>query len=497
MKSKKIRLTVVLQALCMFCLMAVFPGCDEGGSGKKSVPQTSWYSFLGANGNGMDARQTRDGGYIITGYAGYDISALLGQTPVNPYVGSSDIFVAKLDSAGSVSWHTYLGSSAGSDVAESVQQTGDGGFIIAGTASEDIASLQGISPVNPFSSGGDMLIVKLDTAGSVSWYTFLGGTSSDEANSIQQTSDSGYIITGIGNGGITTLQGKTPINAYVSARDMLVVKLTSAGSVDWCTFLGTDGDDYAYSVKQAGDGGYVIAGTASEGIAALQTITPVTPYTTGNTETDMFIVKLTSAGNVSWFTFLGTTSDMAVEMYSIDQAADGGYILAGTATVFSDVSDIHGVTPINSYSAAGFTGDMLIVKLDSAGSLSWFTFLGSTGHESANSIKKTGDGGCIVAGIAQADIATLQGQSPLNAYSGGNDMLVTKLDSAGSVSWYTFLGGSGNETAYSIQQTGDKGYVIGGSATEDIDPLLGKSPVNAFNASGDMLIIKLKKTGSF
>ena len=90
---------------------------------------------------------------------------------------------------------------------ESVQPTSDGGCIVAGYASDDITFSQGrkINAHHAMRRNYDMLIVKLDASGNVSWYTFLGGAAGSEyAYDIQQTSDGGYIVAGYGNGTIAS-----------------------------------------------------------------------------------------------------------------------------------------------------------------------------------------------------------------------------------------------------------------------------------------------------
>ncbi|TAL36277.1 MAG: hypothetical protein EPN93_08725 [Spirochaetes bacterium] len=140
---------------------------------------------------------------------------------------------------------------------------------------------------------------------------------------------------------------------------------------------------------------------------------------------------------------------------------------------------------------------MLVVKLNASGSVAWYTFLGGAGFETARSIQQTADGGYIVAGFEfGSNIPTLQGKTPINVFTAGSDMLVVKMNASGSVAWYTFLGGTEFEQAYSIQQTADGGYIVAGSASADITSLQGKTPVNDFAGSGDMLVIKLKNDGT-
>mgnify|MGYP001588017513 FL=1 len=127
--------------------------------------------------------------------------------------------------------------------------------------------------------------------------------------------------------------------------------------------------------------------------------------------------------------------------------------------------------------------------------MQWYTFLGGAGGDSAIAIQQTSDGGYIVAGGASANIANLGGQTPLNAYSASNDALVVKLTAAGAVQWYTFLGGAGSDSATAIQQTSDGGYIVAGHAGANIASLGGQTPLNAYTASSDILIIRLKSNG--
>jgi len=128
---------------------------------------TGWQKTYGGSGNddAYSIQQTKDGGYIVAGYSGWHV------------------YVIKLDEDGNKVWEkTYGGSS--SDYAYSIQQTKEGGYIVAGWTSS-------------FGSGGrDVYIIKLDENGNKLWEETFGGSYNDEAYSIQQTTDGGYIVAG-------------------------------------------------------------------------------------------------------------------------------------------------------------------------------------------------------------------------------------------------------------------------------------------------------------
>jgi hypothetical protein len=494
MKTRMIAMLSLLAAL--WCA-----GCDEvfnDAMDDMAIWQKSWYTFLGGSGqdSANSVQKTADGGYIIAG-SGYAFTDLQGKTPLNGCAGNRDILLVKLDASGSVDWCTFIGGADDAEIAYSVQQTADGGYIVAGIAYADIPTLQTKSPIIAYSHVYDQynnLVVKLDASGSVAWYTFLGETNFAAYDSVQQTTDGGYIVAGAAAGNIPTLQGKTPINAYSTNYNTLVVKLDASGNVAWFTFLGETPSNVAIFVQRTADGGSIVTGLAAADISAQLGKTPINPYSGSQ---DILVVKLNASGSIAWCTFLGGTGLESAS--SIQQTSDDGFIIAGAA--YDNIPYLQEKTPINAYDSSA---DMLVVKLNASGSVAWYTFLGGTGLESASSIQQTADGGYIVAGVEWGyNIPTLQGKTPLYDFTenasgplSSIDMLVVKLDASGSVDWYTFLGGTGVDGANSVQQTADGGYVVVGSAAEDINPLQGKTPVNDFSGSGDMLVVKLKNDGT-
>ncbi|MBN1495657.1 MAG: hypothetical protein JXA07_02740 [Spirochaetes bacterium] len=488
---------VLIMAVCI----CSFTGCDTDekesvipvilGSSLSGAYSGGWYTMLGGTGNdyAYSGQQTADGGCIVAGYGDQDIPALQGKAPKNPYAASNDMLIIKLDSSGYVSWYTFLGGE-GSDHAYSVQQTRDGGYIIAGSSiGGAIPSLQGKTPLIPYDGSYDMLVVKLNSSGNVSWYTFLGGGGSDVAFSVRQTRDGGYVLTGTG-GAITSLQGKSPILAHHTGGDILVIKLSSTGNVSWYTFFGTSGTDDGKSVRQTADGGYIVAGWAGAEISSLQGVSPNNYF--ADDEDDMIVVKMDPSGDVAWWTYLGSTGyDHA---HSVMQTSDGGYIVAGYAG--ANIPSLQGIPgPVNPYSGTAPTMDWLVVKMDSSGDASWYTFAGSSSGEEATSIQQTDDGGFIVAGCAYA-ASTIQGVEPVIVNHTGIDGLVVRLDESGNVYGCTYLGGPGDDRITSIGQTADGGYFVTGYSSGLISWLGGVWPLNGYSGANDMFLVKLQVGGS-
>lgn len=461
----------------------------SAGTGGGGTPL--WHTFIGNAFHTVaySVATTADGGVIVSGYANMNIPNIDGLAPRNPFTGV-DMLVVKLTSAGAVAWYTFLGTSGPWEVGYSVQETSDGGYIVAGYSGGNIGTLQGKTPINPYNNSNDYLVIKLTSSGDVSWYTFLSGNGNDGIQSISGTSDGGCILTGLVTENVPTLSGLSPLIPYVAGEEAMVVKLTSAGAVSWYTFLGGSGYDRGQSIQQTADGGYIMAGSAAANIPTLGGRTPVNSYGGG---TDAFIVKLDSAGAVVWYTLLG--GSISEYVYSIRETADGGYIAAGYGT--TNIPSLSGLSPV--YPLVGAGSDALVFKLNSSGTLSWFTFLGGTNQEIARSIQQTSDGGYIVAGLSNGGTVTLGGMAPLKAYAqGGNyTTMMVKLTSTGTASWYTFIGDGADFQWSNVRQGADGGFFVAGSSSVSFTVPSGTAPVRPYTSGTELFVLRMRADGSF
>jgi len=272
-------------------------------------------------------QQTTDGGYIIVG-----VTDSYG-------AGSRDFYLVKTDASGNMEWdNTYGGID--SDAAHSVEQTTDGGYIIAGVT-------------DSYGAGeDDFYLVKTDASGNMEWDNTFGGSDTDVAYSVQQTTDGSYIIAGI-----TDSYG-------AGSRDFYLVKTDASGNIEWDNTYGGIYEDFAYSVQQTTDGGYIITGQTADYSADWYYV---------------YLVKTDASGNMEWDnTFGGSDFDDA---YSVQQTTDGGYIIAGVTW---------------SYGAG--EADFYLVKTNASGNMEWDNTFGGIYDEYAFSVRQTTDGGYIVTG---------------------------------------------------------------------------------------------------
>lgn len=289
----------------------------------------------------------------------------------------------------SVTFMKVIGS-AGEDYAPSVQQTSDGGFIMAGAT-------------NGFGAGGnDILLVKLDHTGTTQWAETVGGSQDEGANAVQQTADGGYVVTGY-------TYSINPMGWY----HLLIAKFDSGGTIQWASHLGND-SGAGHSVEQTNDGGYIVTGFVNGAYGGLG------------------LLKYSTVGGLEWqrhkqyaFNHYG---------YAVQQTTDGGYIVAGSQQNWNK----------------GGENDLTLLKFDGGGNLQWARLVGGTYHESGYSVQQTTNGGYVVAGVTKSFGA------------GGLDVLLLSYSASGELQWARTIGGPDDDSTDSVQQTSDGGFIIAG-----------------------------------
>jgi len=354
-----------------------------GGIMGSGTSQAAWQKIFG--GAGADVAnsvwQTTDNGFITAGYT------------TSYGAGAEDVYLIKTDADGKKLWQRTLGT-AGDEWAKSIQQTTDGGYIIAG-------------------SSADARLIKTDANGKKLWQKTFGGLGLDGANSVQQTTDGGYIIAGY------TTSSEGTIDVYL-------IKTDANGKKLWQKTFGGAGGDFAHSVRQTRDNGYIIAG-----------------YTTsyGAGSADVYLIKTDANGKKLWQkTFGGSSFD---EAYSVQQTADGGFIVAGRT---------------QSYGAGG--SDSYLIKTDASGKKLWQKTFGGALDDEARCVQLTEDGGFIIAGFVT------------RVSTGYTDVYLTKMDASGKKLWQkTFGGNTAYEYANCLQRTKDGGYIIAGSREATVSAL--------------------------
>ena len=339
-----------------------------------------WAKFYGGSGD--------DVAYSIqqTSDGGYVVAGCTGSFAINGLWGA---WILRLDSSGNTVWEkTYGFPFDSSGVASSIQQTvEDGGFIVAGYTDGIDA---GFFYYN-------LWLFKIDNMGNIIWEKTYGPIDVGTISIVRQLHDGDYILTG------------------TRSSKLWVLKLDATGNIAWEKVYSGCGEAVPNSIQETADGGYIVAGETRE-------------CQTGNDD-DFLVLKIDSNGSVVWEKSYGDSGTQSSP--SIQQTSDGGYILGGT-------------TSTNDSPAA------LILKLNEDGEVTWQKKYTGDGPVAAFQIQQTFDSGYVVSGYAPNFIGALV----------PSDVWILKTDNLGNILWHKnhFFGGNGS----SVQQTIDGGYVLTG-----------------------------------
>lgn len=342
-------------------------------------PDSLWSRTYGGitDDGAYSLEQTSDGGYVLAGYS------------LSFTAGSTDFWMVKTDANGNQEWNKRFGG-IGQEACVAVQQTNDGGYALAGYTFS-------------FGAGGrDFWLVKTNANGDSLWSRTYGGILNDYPSSMQQTSDGGYIMAGTTN---------SFGNGY---EDFWLVKTDAYGTMEWHRTFGEAGVDEAAAVQQTSDGGYALAGTAD---------------TSAQGYNHAMLVKTDANGIQEWRRTFGHETDPD-ECYDMLQTSDGGYAIVGH----------------NNY-------DRTLVKLDADGNEQW-TQIYESFSAFALSFVQTGNGGYALAGYNYVGVEHA-------------DFWLGKTDANGNHEWAMQLGGTGddgagNDFCWAVCQTNDEGYALAG-----------------------------------
>ncbi|MEZ5357731.1 MAG: FlgD immunoglobulin-like domain containing protein [Candidatus Zixiibacteriota bacterium] len=346
-----------------------------------------------------------------------------------------------------IEWQAMYGSS-GHDWAHCVIEVESGGFVIAGQYFH-----------MPYGTGDDdFYVVRVDASGHIMWDSTYGGENSDVAGCVVNAADGGFMVCGWEN------------SFFPDGTNIWVVKTDAGGRREWETvYGGIDTATSARSMCKTLDGNYMIAGNDIGG---------------------WYFVKIDSDGHI----LNEVRIDRSLDFHEITPTSDGGAIAIGGGTVmFLAKLDVDGDTlwtrsygsgygssviqlPDGGYAATGHKSVTLLddefwlLRLDENGNKLWDRHYGNQFPDKAYSLRRTFDGGFVMAGLMYPANGTENAQ-----------VWVVRTDAIGDTIWTKAFGGTGTDFAFCIQQTSDSGYIVAGKST------------STANDDNDMYVVKLEK----
>lgn len=277
----------------------------------------------------------------------------------------SNSYVVKTDPSGNEMWSRMYGRS-GRDEGRSVCQTMDGGYVIVGLS-------------DSFGHrNDDVYLVKIDPSGNEVWSRTYGGSGRDAGRSVRQTADGGYIVVGLTD------------SFGLGNEEIYLFKTDPDGNLVWSRTFGAGGRDRGESVRQTPDGDYIVAGT---------TWPPEAAYS------DVFLLKTDPEGREIWRKTFGR--GYGDHGFGIAQTHDGGYIVAGHTWPLGRIGQ----------------SQVLLLRTDGSGDQVWVKTFGGQGPTYAYSVCQTTNGGYVVAGKME------------DLDKGNDDIFLIKTDGDGALAW--------------------------------------------------------------
>ncbi len=342
-----------------------------------------------------------------------------------------------------IQWQNTI-SGYDEDQLHSVIQTADGGYLLGGSSkSDDHISVYG-DKTEYGERQFDYWVVKLDGLGNIQWQNTIGGKSDDYLYTVVQTTEGGYLLGGYSSSGISGDKTEASQGSY----DYWVVKLNGSGNIEWQNTIGGSKDDYLHSVIETTSGGYLLGGNSLSGVSG--------DKTEASLGSDYWVVKLDNSGNIEWQNTIG--GNQGDYLRDVIQTTDGGYLLGGYS--YSDVSG-------DKTEANEGSNDYWVLKLNGSGNIEWQNTIGGSSMDYLYSVIQTTDGGYLLGGDSDSGISGDKTEDN-NGGSFGNDYWVVKLNGSGNIDWQNTIGGSGGDFLYSVIQTTDGGYLLGGDSDSDI-----------------------------
>jgi hypothetical protein len=321
---------------------------------------------------------------------------------------------------------------------------------------------------------------------SLSWSTYLGGGNEDRGRGVTTDGNGNVYVTGYAESGFPTTSGAYQGSYGGGERfggDAFLSRFTNSGSLSYSTYLGGGSRDEGYGVTTDGSGNVYVTGVARFGF----------PTTSGAYQTsnaggdDAFLSKFSSGGSLSWSTYLGGNNGEGGEGVTTD--GSGNVYVTGLAdNTFPTTSGAY-------QGSFGGLFDAFLSKFTSSGSLSWSTYLGGSAIDAGRGVTTDGSGNVYVTGDAASGFPITSGAYQGSFGSGTQDAFLSKFTSSGSLSWSTYLGGSGFDRGFGITTDGSGNVYVTGSADTTF-PTTSGAYQTSYDSTTDAFLSKFTSSGS-
>jgi hypothetical protein len=369
---------------------------------------------------------TSDGGYAFVGHSESSDGDVSGNH------GMEDLWVAKINSAGTITW-SFLYGGTQDDEGIDIAQANDGSYFVCGWTDSNDGNVSG----NHSTSSSDLWVLHLRADGTIYKQKCFGGTSDDEGVAVALTTD-GKIYFG---GTTYSYDGDVSGNHGTYETDVWVLKTDTALNISGQKCIGGSDYEEGLDMKLTSDNGCIVAGRSSSADG------DATGYHGGS---DLLVAKLSSSLSIEWARCFGGTE--TEEGNSVVQLTDGNYAVLGYTSTQNngDVTGHHG---------AQGSDDFWLLKIASSGILSWAKCYGGSGDDQANGLTATTGGGFAMCGLTNSTDGDVTG---FHSAMFEPDIWIAKADASGTFQWQRCCGGTGQDESFRLFEEGSGVFVITG-----------------------------------
>ncbi|HEX5001753.1 MAG TPA: T9SS type A sorting domain-containing protein [Bacteroidia bacterium] len=327
----------------------------------------------------------------------------------------------------------------------------DSGFIIGGTSQSGISGDKTQNNWDPSLTATDFWLVRTDSSSNKVWDKRYGGFNTEVLGDVTLTGDGGYICGGQSYSGISGDKSQSNWDASQQSNDYWIIKIDSNGTKQWDKRFGGTSFDIYGATREATDGGYYVTGSSLSGISGDKTELNEGSW-------DFWVIRTNSTGNKIWDHTFGGLNDEFVNW--CEATDDGGVIVGGysNSIVSGDKSE-----------PSQGTWDYWLIKIDSSGNKVWDKTLGGTFQDYLFSICKTSDGGYIAAGQSYSGQSGDKSEPNHDLTTAGSDYWIVKLDASGNKLWDRTYGASEVEQLSRVVETADHGLLLCGESYSPVD----------------------------
>ena len=366
--------------------------------------------------------KTLDEGYAVFGFTQSNDNDITDKID-----DSYDYWLLKFSSEDEIQWSkTYGGSN--DDRGRNIITTSDGGFAIVGfsqSSNGDVTENNGLY---------DFWVAKLDVNGTISWQKSFGFSGTDQAFSIIQTNDGGYLVNGILD--VTASGGQGNSRNRHAGGDYWAIKMDANGNREWWNYYGGTNTDTAFKTIQTNDNGFLFFGSSdSEDV----------DITDNKGVYDFWVVKTNNTGQIQWQkNYGGSELD---EAFDAIKTNDGNFLIVGnTRSNDKDISENNG------------SSDIWAIKIDANGNLLWEQNYGGSSFDLANGVTQAQDGGFYIVGNTRSS------NMDVTNNNGNKDVWVLKINNNGQLLSQKTIGGSEIDNANSVIELSNQNIIVVGES---------------------------------